>query len=220
MSVYRFGEFVLDTRTRQLSRDGEPLHLSPKAFQLLELLAANAPAALSKSELQDRLWPDTFVIEANLQHLVGEVRRQLGDDPRTPRFVRTVYGYGYAFTQAIATAGVKKTSVGLICRLLWADGQLALTEGEHIVGRDPAVDVVIDSPSVSRRHARIRIGAGQVMLEDLGSKNGSYVGERRVSGTVSLADRDDLRIGLVAVQVRLQRSRGSTETATRQARSE
>jgi DNA-binding winged helix-turn-helix (wHTH) protein len=213
VSVYRFGEFVLDSRTRELSRRGEPLHLSPKAFELLELLTANAPAALSKSELQDRLWPDTFVIEANLQHLVGEVRKLLGDDPRTPRFVRTVYGYGYAFRHAVATAAVKKGRLGVVCRLLWADGQLALMEGEHVLGRDPAADVVIDAPSVSRWHARLRIAGGQVTLEDLGSKNGLYVGERRVTGTVTLADRDDLRIGLVPVQVRLQRPGGSTETA-------
>jgi DNA-binding winged helix-turn-helix (wHTH) protein len=213
VSVYRFGEYVLDNRTRELSRHGEPLHLSPKAFQLLELLTANAPAALSKSDLQDRLWPDTFVIEANLQHLVGELRRLLGDDPRKPRFVRTVYGYGYAFTHPVATRAVRKGGIGLICRLLWADGQLALTEGDHVLGRDPDAEVVIDSPSVSRRHARIRIAAGQVTLEDLGSKNGSYVGERRVVGIVILKDRDDLRIGRIPVQVRLQQPGGSTETA-------
>jgi DNA-binding winged helix-turn-helix (wHTH) protein len=213
VSVFRFGEFVLNSRTRQLLRDGGPLHLSPKAFQLLELLTAHAPAALSKSELQDRLWPDAFVIEANLQHLVGEVRRLLGDDARTPRFVRTVYGYGYAFAEPVTTADVRTGSIGLICRLIWADGQAALTEGEHVVGRDSAADVVIDSPSVSRRHARIRIAAGQAMLEDLGSKNGSYVGERRVTGAVTLADRDDLRFGRIPVQVRLQRPGGSTETA-------
>jgi len=213
VSVYRFGEFVLDSRTRQLLRDGKPLHLSPKALQLLELLTAHAPAALSKSELQDRLWPEAFVIEANLQHLVGDVRRLLGDDAHTPRFVRTVYGYGYAFAEPVTTDAVRTGSIGLICRLIWADGQAALTEGEHLVGRDSTADVVIDSPSVSRRHARIRIAAGQVMLEDLGSKNGSYIGEQRVTGTVTLADRDDLRIGRIPVQVRFQWPGGSTETA-------
>jgi DNA-binding winged helix-turn-helix (wHTH) protein len=211
VSVYRFGEFVLDSLTRELSRRGEPLHLSPKAFHLLELLVAGAPAALSKSALQDRLWPDTFVIEANLQHLIGELRRQLGDNSLKPRFVRTVYGYGYAFAHDVTTDAVTNRTVGLICRLLWADGQCALTDGEHVVGRDPTADVVIDAPSVSRRHARIQIGGDKVLLEDLGSKNGSYVGERRVTGTVSLADRDDLRIGLIPIQVRLQRG-GSTET--------
>jgi DNA-binding winged helix-turn-helix (wHTH) protein len=213
VSVYRFGEFVLDNRTRQLLRDGEPLHVSPKAFQLLAILTARAPAALSKSELQDRLWPHTFVVEANLQHLVGEVRTLLGDDPRTPRFVRTVYGYGYAFIERATTVPVRREGVGIICRLLWSDGRATLTEGEHVVGRDPDADVVIDSPSVSRRHAFIRIAAKEVRFEDMGSKNGSYIGERRIEGTVTLADRDDLRIGLVPVKVRLYGPTGSTETA-------
>jgi DNA-binding winged helix-turn-helix (wHTH) protein len=96
-SAYRFGEFVLNSQTRELLREGETLHLSPNAFQLLELLVRKAPRAVSKSELQDLLWPDTFVVEANLQHLVGQIRSALGDDSRTPRFVRTIYGFGYAY---------------------------------------------------------------------------------------------------------------------------
>jgi len=213
VSFYRFGEFILDNQTRQLLRDGEPLHLSPKAFQLLEILTARAPAALSKSELQDRLWPNTFVVEANLQHLVGEVRTLLGDHPRNPRFVRTVYGYGYAFVECTTIVPVRKEGVGIVCRLAWSDGRATLTQGEHVVGRDPDADVVIDSPSVSRRHAFIRIVANDVMFEDMGSKNGSYIGERRIKGAVTLANRDDLRIGLVPVKVRLYGPAGSTETA-------
>src|SRR6476660_5365864 len=97
MGAYKFGEFVLDSDTRELLRDGSPLHLSPKAFQLIEELVRNAPRAMSKADLQDLLWPNTFVVEANLQHLVGEIRSALDDDPRRPRFVRTVRGFGYAF---------------------------------------------------------------------------------------------------------------------------
>jgi pSer/pThr/pTyr-binding forkhead associated (FHA) protein len=88
-----------------------------------------------------------------------------------------------------------------------------LTEGEHVVGRDPAVDVVIDAPSVSRRHAVIRVAARRVTLEDKGSKNGSWVGTRRVVTPVTLADGDDLRIGGISVTVRLHAATESTQTA-------
>jgi non-specific serine/threonine protein kinase len=97
MERWTFGDFVLDLGTRELVRAGTPVSLPPKAFQLLGLLIECHPRALSKAELQDRLWPGTFVVEKNLTNLVSEIREALGDDPATPRFIRTVHRYGYAF---------------------------------------------------------------------------------------------------------------------------
>ena len=74
-----FGEFVLDLDRRELRRGTRPVRLSPKAFRLLEILVSGRPNALSKAELQDRLWPDTFVVEKNLANLVSEIRRALGE---------------------------------------------------------------------------------------------------------------------------------------------
>jgi DNA-binding winged helix-turn-helix (wHTH) protein len=213
MGVYKFGEFVLDSDTRELLREGSPLHLSPKAFQLIEELVRNAPRAMSKADLQDLLWPNTFVVEANLQHLVGEIRSALDDDPRRPRFVRTVRGFGYAFKHRrfSMTEGTRRC---LVCRLRWDDGRVTLTDGEHVVGRDPSVDIVLESTTVSRRHARIRISAIDVTLEDLGSRNGSFVSGRRVEGTVKIADGDNLRFGRVPVSVRVYSRTGSTATSS------
>ena len=95
-----FGEFVLDLDSRELRRCAEPVRLSPKAFQLLEILVTNRPKALSKADLQDRLWPDTFVVEKNLANLVSEIRQVLGDSPSSG-FIRTVPRYGYAFHETI-----------------------------------------------------------------------------------------------------------------------
>src|SRR5262245_7538765 len=94
-----FGDFVLDLNSRELRRAEEPLKLSPKAFQLLEILVTNRPKAFSKAELQDRLWPGTFVVEKNLANLVKEIREALGDNPSDQRFIRTVPRYGYAFRE-------------------------------------------------------------------------------------------------------------------------
>ena len=60
------------------------------------------------------------------------------------------------------------------------NGRVTLEEGEHILGRDPDVEIFLDSPGVSRRHARITISAGRATIEDLGSKNGTFVGDQRV----------------------------------------
>lgn len=212
MGGHRFGEFQLNDETRQLLRSDASVHLSPKAFQLLQVLVEAAPRALSKSELQERLWPGTFVVEANLAHLIAEIRRALDDTSRRPRFVRTVHGFGYAFQEQIAR-NIGRPGRSLVCLLRWDGGRATLLEGEHIVGRDPGADVVLDSGSVSRRHARIRVGPAEVTLDDTGSKNGSFVRTRRVEGAVRLTDGDEIRIGMVTVSVRIMTEAVSTETA-------
>jgi TolB-like protein/DNA-binding winged helix-turn-helix (wHTH) protein/Tfp pilus assembly protein PilF len=104
-----FGEFVLDLDSRELRRGAGPVRLSPKALQLLEILVINRPKALSKADLQDKLWPDTFVVDKNLANLVSEIRQALGDNPSAPGFIRTVPRYGYAFHETMP--GVQESPV-------------------------------------------------------------------------------------------------------------
>ena len=84
-----FGDFTFDSLARQLFRGPELVHLSPKAFQLLQSLVEARPNAVSKHDLQALVWPNTFVSDANLAVLIGEIRSALGDDPRKPRLIRT-----------------------------------------------------------------------------------------------------------------------------------
>lgn len=93
----RFGEFTLDTEQRQLLHQSRPLHLTPKAFALLEYLIERRPRVLTKSQILEHVWPATFVSEENLASIVKEIRKALGDEAGAPRFVRTVRGFGYAF---------------------------------------------------------------------------------------------------------------------------
>src|SRR5215471_2007346 len=94
----QFGEHTFDGVRREVRRGAEEIHLSPKGFELLRLLIDARPRALSKDELIDRLWPDAFVSEASLAGLVTEIRRAVREDAREPRHVRTVHGFGYAFS--------------------------------------------------------------------------------------------------------------------------
>jgi DNA-binding winged helix-turn-helix (wHTH) protein len=80
-----FGDFVLDLDTRDCDADANRLSLSPKAYQLLEMLVESRPKALSKIALQERLWPDTFVVEKNLINLIAE--RPVRDPARTGRSI-------------------------------------------------------------------------------------------------------------------------------------
>ncbi|HMC23079.1 MAG TPA: winged helix-turn-helix domain-containing protein [Thermoanaerobaculia bacterium] len=100
MAVH-FGNFTLDESQRQLSRSGERIRLSPKAYEFLSILIQERPQAVSKSVLLKRLWPDTFVTEGNLATIVAELRSALGDDAREPRFIRTLHGFGYSFAASV-----------------------------------------------------------------------------------------------------------------------
>lgn len=92
-----FGDLAIDCERRQLVRGGKEAHLSGKAFALLELLLQRRPNAVKHAEIIRHLWPDTFVSPSNLATLVQEIRNALGDDARRPRFVKTIFAYGYAF---------------------------------------------------------------------------------------------------------------------------
>jgi DNA-binding winged helix-turn-helix (wHTH) protein len=211
----RFGPYVLDLESRQLLRGDDVVHLSPKAFDLLSILVSNRPKALSKSDLQDRLWPGTFVVEKNLANLVSEIRDAIGDDPANPRFIRTVHRFGYAFRETVTrVAAGNSASRGdaVSFRLKWMTGRLTLEEGEHVLGRDPDAEIYLNSGGVSRRHARIGISAGRATIEDLGSKNGTFVGDQRVAGPKSLGDGDIIRVGSVTLTLRIFQTPSSTRT--------
>ena len=206
-----FGDFVLDTDTRELTRKTQPVHLSPKAFQLLHVLVENRPKALSKTRLQEILWPDTFVVEANLSNLIGELRTALGDDARRPQFVRTVHAFGYAFRDTTSSVDAA-VSAPVVYRLTWKGGHATLADGEHVLGRDPSLALCFDSASVSRRHARLQIGEGEAVLEDLASKNGTYVNGNRITARVRIRNKDEICLGSVRLKFRVLGVLASTET--------
>jgi DNA-binding winged helix-turn-helix (wHTH) protein len=215
--TFRFGNLTLDTESRALTRDGRPIAISPKAFKLLQILLEERPRAIPKAELHRRLWPDTVVSEVNLPTLIAEIRQAIGDGARAPEFIRTVYGYGYAFCgSAVAMSRDGRLAVpsDQVFRLLWGQREVALSEGENILGRGTDSLVWIDAQSVSRRHARVMVASGLATLEDLGSKNGTYVNQVRLASPIALRDGDELRIGNVPMTLKVYTKPSSTETAT------
>jgi DNA-binding winged helix-turn-helix (wHTH) protein len=209
----RFGPFVLDIGQRQLLRDEVAVHLTPKAFHLLTRLVAVSPTTVSKDELQELLWPSTYVDEANLSVLVAELRAALGDDARHPRYIRTVHGFGYAFASNVSAEPEKDASGTRTDWWLVSErDQFRLETGKMIVGREPAAHICIDNGSVSRRHARVTVDGTGVKLEDLGSKNGTWVHGMPVSGPTILSDGAEVRFGSVLMHLRQLTAPASTET--------
>jgi len=206
----RFGDCVLDTDTRELFRKEKAVHLPPTAFRLLELLVESRPKVLSKDQIHEKVWPGTFISEATLASAISDIRIAIGDTGKKPRFIRTVHGYGYAF-KGEAAEGTAPAIVGTGCTVLWRDCEIPLRSGETLIGRGPRVGIVVQDDSVSRQHARILVGDGSARLEDLGSKNGTFVNTARVTQARPLIDGDEIRLGDVTMTFR----RVSEETSTR-----
>jgi DNA-binding winged helix-turn-helix (wHTH) protein len=96
-SRYRFGEFVVSPRRRQLLRDRTPVPLIPRYFDLLLLLLDRRDEAIDRREIFDRVWADVVVSDGALTQAIRTLRRALGDDPRDPHYIRTVSRHGYRF---------------------------------------------------------------------------------------------------------------------------
>lgn len=212
--VARFGPFTLDDAARTVHRGASALHLTPKAFDLLALLVRRQPAAISKADIHQHLWPGTFVSDGNVAVLIAEIRSVLGDSARTSRYVRTVQRFGYAFAALAEAPPRRNTPAGeaTSCWLAWGRRRATLALGENVVGRDPAADVFVDAVGVSRRHALIVVADGRATLADLSSKNGTFVNGIRVTGPVALTDDADIRLGPVPLRFCRPPAGASTQT--------
>src|SRR5688572_4758345 len=92
-----FGPFCLDRAGARLLRDGRPVALTPKAFDLLHLLASKPGRLITKEELLAAIWPDVLVSDASIKVCVSEVRKALDDGAKTPQYIETVHRRGYRF---------------------------------------------------------------------------------------------------------------------------
>jgi DNA-binding winged helix-turn-helix (wHTH) protein len=199
--ILRFGDVTYDPARRLVLRGSRPVHLTPHAFRVLEVLLSSRPRALSKAEILEAVWPDTFVTEGSLSALMKDLRKALGEDARSPSFIRTVFGYGYAFEGTVHEVTPAPPS-SQRHTLVWSGTEIRLSDGSNVIGREHPSGVVIPHPSVSREHARIEVEGDHAVLEDLGSKNGTWRGETRITGRMVLADGDELRIGVVRLTYR------------------
>ncbi|MBA2303161.1 MAG: FHA domain-containing protein [Acidobacteria bacterium] len=212
--TYRFSGFSASSDTRQLLADGREVHLSPKAFELLLMLIEHRSCAVSKAELQERLWPLTFVGETNLPALVAEIRRALGDSAQHSAYVRTVHRFGYRFVAAVGEAASTRAGSDRAVRMYLTSGerQFPLADGAIMIGRAGDAAIRIDSGGVSRHHARIVVNGNQAHVEDLGSKNGTFVDGKPVTGTCLLMDGNEIRVGPMVLRFRVAPPTMATET--------
>jgi len=206
-SHIRFRSFVVDLRAHRLTRNGRDVQIRRQAFELLRTLLEQAPQALTKAELRERLWPDTTVADSGLPRVISDLRAIIGDDGQQRQLIRTIHGFGYAF-DATAIDGVPRSSA-MPCTLT-SRREFALVEGENIIGRDPDVAVSITGPVIQRRHARILVEQGVARIEGLDSTIGTYVDDELITRSRVLRHGDVVRVG----DYELTFCAATTETAT------
>jgi hypothetical protein len=193
MSV-QFEEFVFDEDRREVRRGSEPVHLEPKAFDLLALLLSRRPNAVSKAQIHESIWPGTSVSESSLPGLVTDLRAALGDDRAVPRFIRTVRRFGYAFCGT--TVGDPPPALDPSRWIaLRAGHEIPLPDGSHLIGRGERCLIRCESIRVSRCHAQVHISEEGAVIEDLGSRNGTWLRGERVFGSSEIRTGDTVCIG-------------------------
>jgi DNA-binding winged helix-turn-helix (wHTH) protein len=210
MPKLRFNDVRVDLGARQVFRGAEPVHLTRKAFDLLALLIERRPEAVPKEDIHRHLWPDTFVSEASLQALVSEVRQAVGDSGRTRAIVRTVHAVGYAFNVDVA---VDEESAERRAVRAWLVGgllRIPLYAGENVLGRGDDGVTMVDDATVSRRHARVVVDVDGVTIEDLGSRNGTCLGEQQLTGRAAVREGDAIRLGSARFTYRTVAGKDST----------
>ena len=202
--AYYFANFRYDALAGRLLRGEKEIALRPKARALLGFLLENGGRLLSHEEVLDRVWPDVVVTDDALRFQVAELRRALGD--RRGRLLKTIPAEGYRFDMVIERDESLRPRIGARpspqrsayrCRLFLETREIALAEGESIIGREPASAIWLDDPLVSRRHARIVVANGRATLEDLASRNGTRLCGTRIGRPRRLEDGDEIRIGPV-----------------------
>jgi len=191
--LYQFGPFSVDVAERVLLRDGRSVALPPKAFDLLVVLVENSGHLLEKDELMQRLWPDTFVEEANLSNNISLLRKALATD-QDHQYIETVPRRGYRFV-----ADVEESSSPQDELIIAERTRITLEEEEEfdevasdvkpVVGSNPS-----DIPTTLSSHRRFPLSKSTTAA--------------LVAGFVLLA------VGSLALYVFLVRSRGEKKNAT------
>ena len=196
---FQVGEWLVEPDLDRISRGSEQYGLRPRVTELLVCLADRAGELATKQHLIDNVWHTEFVTVNALTQLIAELRSALGDDAKKPRYVETIPRRGY---RLIAPTTFFRppigTQVGEVSAFMLVDddgNELWLKEGENLIGRSPDAAVRIDTSKVSRRHARILIEGVTATLEDLGSKNGTFLRGRRLEQAARIEDADEIRIG-------------------------
>lgn len=169
--LYKFGDFRLDAARRLLTRLDEPARLNAKALETLLLLVRNRQKVLTKDELMESLWPNTFVEEVNLAQNISALRKVLGETPGENRYIATVPGKGYQFVCEVREIGAGEKELEL-------QKAPSVEETMAVSPAPPAPGIRTAAVPASRHPVRSVLWAGFAVIVLLGAAAGYWFGHR------------------------------------------
>jgi len=214
---FRLEDWVVEPRLGRMVRGQVVVRLRPRVMELLVLFAERAGEVVNKREIVDRVWSSGFVADNTVVHCVNELREALGDASDAPRCLQTIPRRGYRVVGRIQPLGENEDPPrveGARYELVAKGWNAFLVDGGNLIGRGGDARIVTESARVSRHHARILVSRDGVVIEDLGSKNGTFVGGRRIDGPTPLTNGDEVRIGDVSLAFRCREPENDGGTVT------
>jgi TolB-like protein/DNA-binding winged helix-turn-helix (wHTH) protein len=164
--LYRFGQFALDSRKRTVSRADSPVSLTPKAFDVLLFLVQNPNRLVTKEELLQAVWGDTFVEEGNLTQYISHLRKALGDNSEDTRLIVTIARKGYQFTADVTAAEAADNAIQAAVQVSTAESSLADTQPAL---RSPAEEAVPKASKNWRKAAVVGASVALLVVASFGS---------------------------------------------------
>ncbi len=214
---FELGEWHVEPALDRISRGREVVRVPPRVMQVLLCLADGGGQVVTKRQLIDTVWDEVCVTEGALTRCVAILRRILADDAGHPRYVENVPRRGYRLVMPTRPSsdvrGAASRQPPSPCWLRLGQRRFDLCDGENVIGRATDAAVHIDHKNVSRHHARIRVAGARATVEDLRSRNGTFLGGRRLDTAGDLHDGDQVTVGSVTLVFRVLNPQGSTEAA-------
>lgn len=212
---FRLGEWFVEPKLNRISRKEISIRLEHRVMAVLMCLVARAGELVTRRELVDCVWEKGFVSDNTITHAVTELRKALEDDARDPQVIETIHGKGYRLIARVAferSPSFMNVTTPFPFFAVLQDAEIPLHEGANLIGRGPDVVINIPSMKASRHHARINVIGGNASIEDLDSKNGTFLNGARINQKLPLNSGDLIGIGSFAETIRIVDAFGGVTT--------
>ena len=217
LEPFRLDEWMVEPSANTVSRGAERVRVPPRVMEVLLCLVAGHGRVVSQRELIDSVWQEQFVSVAALTRCIAILRKILGDEAAQPRYVENIPRRGYRLVirpEPLTEPPSDPPPEASMCRLRFGKREFVLVEGANAIGRAVDAAVRIDSSKVSRHHAQVAVSGSHATIEDLGSKNGTFVAGHRIDSVCVLEDRDQITIGPAVLVFLAHNPDRPTETLT------
>ena len=195
---FHLGDWLVEPTLDRISRDGHIVQLRPRAMDVLACLAIAGGKLSTKRDLIDAVWRTEFVSEHALTQVIAELRAALGDNARSPSYIENIPRRGYRLVATVTPLAASVPSArqpSVPFKLQGDNRDYPLNQGDNVIGRTDDAAIAIDRTEVSRAHARVVVSGTSATVEDLGSKNGTFLNGERLQSPAILANGDEIWIG-------------------------